>query len=126
MLIATGLTGAHILAFNDACFPEQRQTARLLRMHACILVPLFIFVWNRGHHAAVLALVLIKYAWVLSRSVRAVVRNRKCFAKDSTIALLWLGLAALLVHNDLYRCRGPRSQYANPCAHCILNIAHRS
>lgn len=65
MLIATGLTGAHILAFNDACFPERRQTARLLCMHACILVPLFIFVWNRGHHAAVLALVLMIVNWDL-------------------------------------------------------------
>ncbi|MDP7398696.1 MAG: hypothetical protein QF541_17645, partial [Lentisphaeria bacterium] len=65
MLIATGLAGAHILAFNDACFPRRRQTARLLGMHACILAPLFIFACGRGHHGAVLVLLAMIVNWDL-------------------------------------------------------------
>lgn len=73
MLIATGLSGAHILTFNDACFPERRGTLRLVGVHACILAPLFIFVCSRGHHGAVLALLAMVvnwdlYAWIGKRN----------------------------------------------------------
>jgi 4-hydroxybenzoate polyprenyltransferase len=65
MMLVTGLTGFHILAFNDACFKPGRNIRNLLGMHIVGLGMLYVVVWQQGHHAAVIALALMVVNWDL-------------------------------------------------------------